>query len=116
MAPGQPLETLLRSLVNVEQPELEVQDRFTRDAEAKMSRLDDAGVNRSDGYLEHSLAGHRPEWMECSGDARHDAIAGKVLAERPGAIRPIVVKRDTSRIWMALGDDAEEILDLTFEP
>ena len=69
-----------------------------------------------DRHLEHALAGHRPERMEVPGDARHDAIVGKVLAERPRAVRPIVVKRDARRIRMALGDEAEEIHDLAFEP
>ena len=102
--------------MDVEQPKLEVQDRFARDAEAKMSRLDDAGVNGSDRHLKHPFAGHGSKWMEVSGDARHDPIVRKVLAERPRSIRPVVVKRDTCRIRMALGDEAEEIHDLAFEP
>ena len=116
MTPRQSLESLLRSLVDVEQPKLEVQDGFAGHAKPKMPGLDDAGVNRSDRHLEHTLAGHGSEWMEFSGDARHDAIIRKVLAERPRSVRPIVMKRDTCRIRMALGDEAEEIHDLAFEP
>ncbi len=116
MAPRQPLEALLDALVDVEQPKLEVQDRFAGHAEPEVPGLDDAGVNGSDRHLEHALAGHGPERMEVPGDARHDAVVGKVLAERPRAVRPVVVKRDARRIRMALGHEAEEVHDLAFEP
>jgi hypothetical protein len=116
MPPGHSLKSLLRSLVNVEQPQLEVQDRFAGDAKPKMPGLDDAGVHRADRHLEHPLTDHRSERMERSRDARHDTVVGKILAQRPRAIRPIVVERDPRRIGMTDRDEAEEIHDLALEP
>ena len=116
VTPREPLESFLRSLVDVEQPKLEVQDGLAGHAEPEMPWLDDPGVNGSDRHLEHTLAGHGPKRMGRTMDARHDAIIRKVLAERPRAVRPIVMQRDTCWIRMALRNEAEQIHDLTFEP
>src|SRR5258708_25021537 len=44
-------EAFLDSLVNVEHPQLQIQDRFSGDGKVKVSWLDDAGVNGSHGNL-----------------------------------------------------------------
>src|SRR5712664_887949 len=81
-----------------------------------MSWLDYAGVLRSHWNLYHTLAGHGPERMEITRHTRDDTVVREILAQRPRAVRPIIVKRDARRVRMALGRKAEEIHDLTLEP
>ncbi len=81
VSPRQPLEALLDSLVNVEEPELQIQHRLAGHAKPEVSGLDDARVHRADRHLEHAFAGHRPERMPVTGHAGH----GRVVRESPCA-------------------------------
>ncbi len=76
------LEELLRAFVSVEVAQLEMQNRVSDDAEAEMSRLNDAGVNGADGHFRDALALHLQE---------------AVLALRPRNICPPGPPSDTRR-------------------
>src|SRR5205085_6633418 len=90
-APGEPvrfrerkcLEALLDPLVNVREPLFETQHLFTHDLEPKVSRLDDAGVNRTDCDLVDAIAAHADKrvilftrlpfgrWLEVAPQGKH---------------------------------------------
>ena len=54
--------------------------------------LDDAGVHRAHGQLEHAFAGHRTKRMELARDPRHLPVVREVLAQGPRPVRPVVVE------------------------
>ena len=56
-----PSNNFLRAFVSVEVAQLEMQNRVSDDAEAEMSRLNDAGVNRADRDFRDALALHLQE-------------------------------------------------------
>ena len=114
--PRQAFEALLDALVDVEEPELQVQHRLARDAEPEMARLDHAGVHGSHRHLEHALAGDGPERVTLAGARGTGAVGREVLSERPRAVGPVVVERDARRVGVAVGRQAEEVHDLPFEP
>jgi hypothetical protein len=114
--PGEPLEALLDSLVDVEEPELQVQHRLTGHPEAKVARLDDAGMDGSYRYFEDALAGHRTKRVSRSADPCDSRVVWEVLAKRPGLVRPVVMQRDALHIGMARGNEAKEVHRLALEP
>ena len=77
------LEALLDPLVNVREPLFETQHLFTHDLESKVSRLDDAGVNRTDCDLVDAIAAHTDKrvilftrlpfgrWLEVAPQGKH---------------------------------------------
>jgi hypothetical protein len=116
VTPRQPFESLLDPLVHVEQPELKVQHRLAGDAESEVPRLDDSRVHRAHRNLEHAFTGDGSERMRSTRRTRHHAVVREILAQRPGAVRPVVVERDPHGIGMALRNEAEEIHHFAFEP
>ena len=101
VTPRQPLEALLGALVHVEQPKLQVQHGLAGDAKPEVPGLDDAGVHGPHRHLEHTFAGHGPERVEIPSTRGTTASFGKVLAERPRAVGPVVMESDTRRVRMA---------------
>src|SRR6266511_2368073 len=81
-----------------------------------MTGLDDAGVDRSDGNLEHTLTGDGPEWVEITWRSRYRTVEWKILPKCPGPVRPVVMQRYARWVRMPHGNEAEEVHDLTFEP
>ena len=111
----QALEALLDALVNVEQPELQVQHGFARDAKSEVPRLDHARMHGPDGHLEYAFAGDRAERVEIAGYPR-DPLQGDVFPKRPHAIRPVIVQGHALGIGMPLGNQTEEVRHLALEP
>ena len=116
VAPRQPLEALLGALVHVEEPQLEIENRLTGDAEPEMAWLDDARVDRPHREMEDALAGHRTIGPELPSHARHGLPLVEVLPQRPSALRPIVVEGDPILIRVSVGRQAEIVHDFPLEP
>ena len=116
MTPRQPLEALLGAFVNVEEPKLKVEHGLTGDAKAEVPGLDDACVHRPDWNLEHALACDWSKWVGVPWNARHHRVGREVLAKRPRAVGPVIVKSDAHGVRMAFGNHPEEIHHLSLEP
>ena len=117
VAPRELLEALLDALVDVEEPELQVQHRFSGHPEAEVPRLDDAGMHGPDRHLEHPFAKHRAERVRVV--ARHPRdllLVRESLPEGRESLGPVVVEGDAERIGVALGDEPEIVHDLALEP
>ena len=109
------LEKFLRAFVGVKHPQLQIQHRLARDAEQKMSRLDDARVNRADGHLKNALAFDGAELVALALKRRQLRPQIKILAQRMH-LRPVVVQRAAARVRMADQFQAEQILHFAFLP
>ena len=66
--------------MDVEKAELKVQHGLARDAKPEMSGFDDAGMDGSDGNLEHPFARHRPERVKLAWRPWNGRIMRKILA------------------------------------
>src|SRR5206468_449275 len=116
VTPRESLEALFDALVHVEQSKLQVQHGLAGHTKAKVSGLDDAGMHGSHRYLEDALASHGTKRVKITRYARYDTVVVEVLAKRPRALRPIVMKCHTRRVGVPLGCQAKEIHDFAFEP
>src|SRR5215204_1775513 len=81
-----------------------------------MPGLDDAGVNGSDGDLEHAFAGDRPKRMEVAFHSRHLPVGIEILAQGPLALWPIVMHGDPLGIGMLPRLETEVIHHFALEP
>ena len=107
------LEELLGSLVGEVQARLHVDDRLAHDTEAEVTGLDDAGVDRPDRDLVHSLPA---DLAEGEGLAVVVKVPRRgVLAEREVVLRPERVADQRAGIGMPARADAELVEDLALE-
>jgi hypothetical protein len=93
---------------------LEVNHRLADDAETEVPWLDDARMNRADGNLINAFAADRQKWKGRAVVLEIIARRG-VLAQREVIFRPERVSYERSRIRMANGFDAEQIINLALK-
>src|SRR5215813_1941607 len=106
MGDGQVLEQFFCPFVHIKHPQLQVEDWFARYAEKKVSRLDNARVDRSHGHLKNTLAFHLTKFMPWPVELRKFRAQIEILAQRID-LRPIVVQRTAARVRMANEFEAE---------
>src|SRR5438445_4485799 len=108
------LEELLRALVDEAESRLEIHDRLSLDAEAKVPGLDDAGVDRPDGDLEDALTLDMTERKRL---ARIDEVRARrrVAPQRVIALRPVLMEGQRPEIRMPVRDEAEQVVDLALK-
>ena len=115
MVQRQVFEELLRALVDVKHPQLQVKHRFAGHAEEEMPGLDDARMDRPDRHLEHAFAFHGAELVSLALEMGQHGFQVKILAQGIN-LGPIVVQGAAAGIGMADQLQAEPILDLAFLP
>src|SRR5690242_9877496 len=94
------LEYFFRALVGVEKANLEIEDRFARDAEQEMAGLDDAGVDRADRHLENAFAFDGAKLMTLTLEGKQLRLEREILTQGID-FRPVIVQGATARIGMA---------------
>src|SRR5262245_13817724 len=104
---GQPaFKQLLRPLVCEVEANLQINHRLADDAEAEVSGLDDARMNRADGNLINTFAADGQKRKGRSVILEIVARRG-VFAQREVIFRPESMSHERSRIRMANGLDAK---------
>src|SRR2546430_1508523 len=76
------LEKLFGPLVNVEQPQLQVEHRLAGHAEEKVPRLDDPGMHGADRHLEDTFAFDKAEFVPLALEWGQSGAQVKVLPQR----------------------------------
>ena len=111
---GAALEQSLDPLVHEPQPGLHVEDRLSDDGEAEVTRLDDAGVNRTDRDLVDAgpLDGEEGVGLGLLVEWRRGSA---VVTHRIPAPRPVLMQHQAGGLMMPGELDAEEVLHLAFE-
>ena len=97
------------ALVHIAEPLLQPHDVFAIGGEAEMSRLDDAGMHRTDRDLMQAFAFRRQEGVG-RGLAARAALAERMAHVPESEIEP------AARVGRAVGVQAEQIADGAFEP
>ena len=115
MGHRQAFEQFLSALVNVEHPQLQIEDWFARNTEQEMARLNNAGVHWADRYLENAFAFDLAEFVPHTGEGRQFRAEVEILSQWVN-LRPVIVQDATAWIGVAHQLDAEQILDFALLP
>ena len=89
-------------------------DGFADDREPEVSGFDESGVDWTDGDFVDAGAFDGDERERFAGLVDGGGRAG-VVAERVPAVGPVLVVHEPAGLWVAGGDDAEQVGELAFE-
>src|SRR6266516_3973306 len=115
MGNRQAFEQFLSALVNVEHPQLQIEDWFARNTEQEMARLNNAGVHWADRYLEYTFAFYLAEFVPHTREGGKFRAQVEILAQRIN-LGPVIMQHPAAWIGMAEQFDSEEILDFSLLP
>ena len=105
---GLALEHLLDAAVQIPLTSFHAHDGLADDRESKVTRLDDAGVDGTDGNLVHAGTFHRHERerFDVGLELGHDSVGTE---HRVPAARPVAVAHQAVRLRVVAGNDAIQV-------
>src|ERR1035438_4612824 len=109
------LEQLLRALVRVEEPDLEVEDGLPSHAEKEVAGLNDARMHRPHRDLKDAFALNLAELVPLACEWRQHSAQIKIFPQRVH-FWPVIVQRAAAGVGMAFELEAEQVLDFTLLP
>ncbi len=104
---GQTFTDFLDPAMHVEQPCFQMNDLLTDHTEAKVARLNDPGMNRTDRNFVDSLSLHCAEWKGPLLGPRGRDFPVHILAQGVVTTRPVIVQDQAARVRMADRYDAQ---------
>src|SRR5215831_12680342 len=105
---------LLRAFMCEVEANLQIDHCFADDAEAEVPRLNDAGVNRADWNLINAFSADGQKWKWSAVVLKIIGRRG-VFTQREVIFRPEGVSHERSRVRMANGLDAKQVINLALK-